>query len=61
MLITVFLLYGLSCAICGFMGRKTTFGFIGHFLLAILITPLISFIIQAATRPGTHYKMKARD
>lgn len=61
MLITVFMLYVLSCAICGFMGRKTSFGFIGHFLLAIFITPLLSFIIQAITRPGSHFKMQTRD
>ncbi|MQP67223.1 hypothetical protein GE253_18010 [Niveispirillum sp. SYP-B3756] len=61
MLIMVILLYGLSCGVCGFMGRKTTFGFIGHFLLAIFITPLLSFIIQAITRPGVHFNIQTRD
>ncbi|MFV3127395.1 hypothetical protein [Niveispirillum sp. KHB5.9] len=61
MLLIVLVIYLLACALCGFMGRKTAFGFIGHFLLAIFITPVASFVIQAITRPGTHYKIQGRD
>lgn len=61
MLMIVIVLYGLACLLCGFMGRKTAFGFIGHFLLAVFITPLLSFAIQAISRPGSHHKIQERD
>jgi hypothetical protein len=59
--ILVILLYGLACILCGFMGRKTTLGFIGHFLLAIFITPVLSFGIQAVSRPAPHHKIQDQD
>jgi hypothetical protein len=34
------------------MGRKTTFGFTGHFLLALFLTPLLDFLIQTVGRPS---------
>lgn len=61
MLMIVIILYGMACGLCGFMGRNTAFGFIGHFLLAIFITPIASFAIQAITRPGARYKIQERD
>lgn len=48
----VILLYLLACVVCGFMGRKTAWGFIGHFFLAVLITPLGDFLVQWAGRPS---------
>ena len=46
------LLYLLGCVTCGIMGRNTTFGFMGHFLLALILTPLVDFVIQAVGRPS---------
>jgi len=45
-------LYLMGCLVCGVMGRNTTFGFMGHFLLALLLTPLIDFVILAVGRPS---------
>lgn len=52
MIIILGLLYLAACAVTGFMGRHTVFGFVGHFLLSIVITPLIDFLILAISRPG---------
>ncbi|MDR3436276.1 hypothetical protein [Telmatospirillum sp.] len=48
--VTVFL-YVIACVICGLMGRKTAFGFLGHFLLALVVTPIIDALAQLAGRP----------
>ena len=42
------------------MGRNTTLGFVGHTLLALLITPPGDFFILALARPGTHYLERLR-
>jgi hypothetical protein len=44
-------LYLIACTVCGIMGRKTRLGFIGHFALAVLLTPLVGFVILAVARP----------
>ncbi|MDR3374535.1 MAG: hypothetical protein P4L98_12480 [Ancalomicrobiaceae bacterium] len=46
-------LYLLACGLCGWMGRNTTIGFMGHFLMALFLTPLLDFLIQAVGRPST--------
>lgn len=51
-------LYLLACLVCGVMGRNTTIGFIGHFLLALFLTPLVNFLIQAVGRPGAREREK---
>ncbi len=51
--IIIFALYAIACAVCGIMGRNTTFGFMGHFLVALFLTPPVDFIIQAVGRPNT--------
>jgi ABC-type phosphate transport system permease subunit len=43
-------LYLLACLMCAFMGRHTNAGFMGHFVLSLLVTPLVSFAAQAACR-----------
>lgn len=53
------LLYLTACAVCGFMGRNTTFGFVGHFLMAFLLTPLVDFVVQAVGRPSAQAREKA--
>lgn len=52
------ILYLLGCVVCGIMGRKTVFGFVGHFLVAVVITPLGDFVIQAITRPSARLSEK---
>ncbi len=58
MIVILVLLYLAGCAVTGFMGRHTVFGFVGHFFLSILITPLIDFLIQAISRPNRDIRRK---
>jgi hypothetical protein len=48
----IIVLYLLGCAVCGFMGRNTAWGFLGHFFLAAVITPIGGFFVQLAGRPS---------
>ena len=50
MLPILIILYLLGCLTCAVMGRKTTFGFVGHLWLAILLTPILAFAVQAVGR-----------
>ncbi len=51
-------LYLLACLVCGIMGRNTVVGFIGHFVLAIIITPVGDFLIQIVSRPSRDIRRK---
>jgi Sec-independent protein secretion pathway component TatC len=51
-------LYLLTCVVCGLLGRQTAFGFIGHFVLAIVITPIGDFIVQMVARPAKKIREK---
>lgn len=53
-------LYLAACMVCGIMGRNTTLGFVGHTLLALFITPVADFIIQALGRPTAYYLNRLR-
>ena len=44
------MIYFGGCLLCAFMGRKTTFGAVGHFWLAVFLTPILAFAIQAVGR-----------
>lgn len=50
--IVIFSLYLTACVVCGIMGRNTVFGFMGHFLLALFLTPVVDFVVQAVGRPS---------
>lgn len=52
------MLYLVACLVCAVMGRNTTIGFIGHFLLAFFLTPPVNFVIQAVGRPSTREREK---
>lgn len=53
-------LYIAACTVCGIMGRNTAFGFVGHFFVALLLTPLADFIIQLLGRPNALLREKLR-
>lgn len=57
----VIVLYLFACAVTGFMGRKTTIGFLGHFFLSILITPIIDFLIQVIARPNRDIRKRLEE
>lgn len=52
------LLYLLLCVLCGLLGRNTAFGFLGHFLLALILTPIGDFLIQLVGRPSGRIRRK---
>jgi hypothetical protein len=54
----VLVLYVAACGVCGFMGRNTTIGFLGHFLMALLLTPPVDFVIQIVGRPNARLRDK---
>lgn len=61
MLMVVIVLYLLACVVTGVMGRNTTIGFLGHFFLSILITPVIDFIVQVVGRPNRETRKKLEE
>lgn len=58
MQLIVIMLYLLACLVTGIMGRKTTIGFLGHFFLSIVITPIVDFLIQVVARPNRDIRRK---
>jgi len=61
MLGMIIVLYLLGCAVTGFMGRRTTFGFVGHFFLSVLVTPIGDFLIQVVGRPNREIRRKMEE
>lgn len=57
----IIILYLLAAVVCGMLGRKTSFGFIGHFILAIVITPIGDFLVQLVARPSKDIREKISD
>lgn len=57
----VIILYLLAAIVCGALGRRTSFGFLGHFILAIVLTPIGDFLIQLVARPSKEVRDKVRD
>ena len=43
-------LYLLACGLCAYMGRNTRAGALGHFLLAMVVTPIADFLFQWANK-----------
>lgn len=52
------LLYLLGCTVCGIMGRNTAWGFMGHFFLSIILTPIGDLFVQVAGRPSREIQDK---
>ena len=61
MQLLVIILYVLACLVTGIMGRKTVIGFLGHFFLSILITPILDFLIQVIARPNRDIRRKLEE
>lgn len=61
MQLLVIILYVLACVVTGIMGRKTVIGFLGHFFLSILITPILDFLIQVIARPNRDIRRKLEE
>ena len=51
-------LYLVGCLVSGIMGRNTSWGFLGHFFLSIVITPIGDVLVQLAGRPSEKIREK---
>lgn len=61
MQVVIVVLYLLACVVTGVMGRKTVIGFLGHFFLSILITPVLDLLIQVIARPNRDIRRKLEE
>ncbi|HBU99810.1 hypothetical protein [Thalassospira lucentensis] len=61
MQLMIIILYLLAAIVCGLLGRKTSFGFLGHFILAVVITPIGDFLVQLVARPSREVREKIKD
>lgn len=61
MQLMIIILYLLAAIVCGLLGRKTSFGFLGHFVLAVVITPIGDFLVQLVARPSREVREKIKD
>ena len=61
MTIIVFMLYLTACVLCGLIGRRTAFGFIGHFILALIVTPVGDLLIQLVGRPSREIRRRVQE
>lgn len=59
--LVIIILYLMAAVVCGLLGRRTSFGFLGHFILAILITPIGDFLVQVVARPARDIREKIND
>lgn len=57
----IIILYLLAAVVCGMLGRRTSFGFLGHFILAVVITPIGDFLVQMVARPSRDIREKIDD
>ncbi|MFV1853051.1 MAG: hypothetical protein ACMZ66_20440 [Thalassospira sp.] len=57
----IIILYLLAAVVCGMLGRRTSFGFLGHFILAVVITPIGDFLVQMVARPSRDIREKIND
>lgn len=61
MQLMIIILYLLASVVCGLLGRKTSFGFLGHFILSVVITPIGDFLVQIVARPSREIRDKIKD
>lgn len=54
-------LYLIACILCGLIGRNTAFGFMGHFILSLIVTPIGDFLIQLIARPSREMRQRLRE
>jgi hypothetical protein len=46
------ILYTLAAALVGYAGRRRRIGFLGFFLVSLLITPVLGFVIVFLSAPA---------
>jgi type IV secretory pathway VirB2 component (pilin) len=57
----VLVLYIIAAGICGMLGKRTAFGFLGHFILALIITPIGDFLVQIVARPSREMRRRMKE
>lgn len=59
--VVMIFLYLVACVLCGLIGRNTAFGFMGHFILSLFITPIGDFLIQLIARPSREMRRRLKE
>lgn len=59
--VIIIALYLIACVLCGLIGRNTAFGFMGHFILSLLVTPIGDFLIQLVARPSREIRQRLQE
>lgn len=59
--VVMFFLYLVACVLCGLIGRNTAFGFMGHFILSLFITPIGDFLVQLIARPSREVRKRLQE
>jgi len=60
-LIALIVLYVIWALIIAYVGRYRRMGFIGTFLLSLLITPLLMMLVLAMTGPARDVEWRAKE
>jgi hypothetical protein len=61
MLLILVLLYLFLCGLTALLGTDRRMGFVGTFLLAVIITPLLVLPLLFITGPSRHVEWRRRD
>jgi hypothetical protein len=59
-LASLIVLYIICCLITGYLGRYRRMGYMGTFLLSVLITPLLMLLILAITGPSEGIEWRSK-
>ena len=59
--VIIIALYLIACVLCGLIGRNTAFGFLGHFILSLFVTPIGDFLIQLVARPSREIRRRLQE
>jgi Na+/melibiose symporter-like transporter len=60
MLATLLTIYVVACLFTGLFGRHRRMGFIGTFLISLLITPVLMLLVLAITGPAPQIEWRRR-
>jgi hypothetical protein len=60
-LTALIILYIICCLLTGFAGRNRRMGYMGTFLLSVVITPLLMLLVLALTGPSRDVEWRPKD
>jgi hypothetical protein len=60
MIATLVTIYVITCLLTGLFGRQRRMGFIGTFVLSLLLTPVIVLLVLGITGPAPQIEWRRR-